>query len=246
MIVAMKKALQVLRLIFRIFTKQNYKEYLGFAQAGEDKVMRLLFYSLNIQNIRYLEIGTNDPVHFNNTYLFYLSGSSGVCIEANPKLVPAIKSARPGDICLNVGVAEKKSEPLDFYIFDGKDKAKGLSTFSKKEVEHVERVSDIRVSEIIKIPVITIDEVLAIHFPNPPDLISIDIEGLDFDIIKCIDLKSYRPKVFCVETVNFREFDNSMKRNKVTAHFKAYDYFAYAETGINTIFVDSLFYYDNI
>lgn len=246
MIAAMKKAFQVLRLIFRIFTKQNYKEFLGFAQAGEDKIIRLLFYSLKIQQISYLEIGTNDPVHFNNTYLFYLSGSRGVCIEANPKLVPAIKKARPGDICLNVGVAEKKSAPLDFYIFDGKDKAKGLSTFSQKEVEHVERVSDIRVSEVIKIPVITIDEVLAAHFPNPPDLVSIDIEGLDFAIIKCIDLKNYRPKVFCVETVNFQEFDNAVKRNEVTAHFKAYDYFVYAETGINTIFVDSLFYRDKI
>lgn len=246
MIVAMKKAFQVLRLIFRIFTKQHYKEYLGFAQAGEDKVIRLLFYSLNIQNIKYLEIGTNDPVHFNNTYLFYLSGSRGVCIEANPKLVPAIKKARPGDICLNVGIAEEKSAALDFYIFDGKDKAKGLSTFSKAEVEHVERVSDIRVAEVIKIPVITIEEVLTTYFPAPPDLISIDIEGLDFAIIKKIDLKNYRPRVFCVETVNFQEFENDTKRNEVTNHFKAYDYFVYAETGINTIFVDSLFYHTTI
>lgn len=237
-----KKGLQVGKLAFRIFSKHNYKEYLGFAQAGEDKVLRFLFYSLGIQNIRYLEIGTNHPVHYNNTYLFYLSGSRGVCIEANPELVPQIKQVRPGDICLNVGIAAVKSEPLDFYIFDGKDKAKGLSTFSKKEVEHVERVSQIRVAEIKKIPVITIDEVFASHFPSPPDLISIDIEGLDFDVIKCIDLEKYRPKVFCMETVNFNEFGDTTKRNEVTAYFKGHNYFAYAETGINTIFVDSIFY----
>ncbi len=32
-----------------------------------------------------------------------------------------------------------------------------------------------------------------------PDLVSIDVEGLDFDILKGFDLKKYRPKCFVLK-----------------------------------------------
>ena len=42
----------------------------SFSQAGEDRVVRYLFNSLNIWNPTYLDIGANYPVSGNNTYLF--------------------------------------------------------------------------------------------------------------------------------------------------------------------------------
>jgi hypothetical protein len=56
----------------------------SYSQAGEDKILRLMFQSFEKRNITYLDIGTNDPVSINNTYLFYLNGGGGVCVEPNP------------------------------------------------------------------------------------------------------------------------------------------------------------------
>jgi FkbM family methyltransferase len=236
----LRKIIQIAKLAVYIFTKKNYKDFIAFAQAGEDRILRLLFYTLGKSKITYLDIGTNHPIHFNNTFLFYVAGSRGVCVEANPNLIAEIKNKRPEDICLNIGIGKENAEALDFYIFDSSDEAKGLSTFSPEDVKHVESVSNIKVAEIKKIPVQNINEVFAKYFPKqPPDLISIDVEGLDFDIIKCIDLHNYRPCVFCVETVSFLSHGENVIKNEMKKHFNDHGYKVYAETGINTIFIDS-------
>ena len=54
---------------------------------------------------------------------------------------------------------------------------------------------------MIKRPLVNVNEVLARHFPaSGPDFVSIDVEGLDLDILKTLDFGRFRPKVFCVET----------------------------------------------
>jgi FkbM family methyltransferase len=216
-----------------------YNEYLSFAQAGEDKVVEFLFNSMGISRISYLEIGTNNPIHYNNTYLFYLKGSRGICVEANPTLVAAIKKHRPEDVCLNVGIGKETNSALEFYIFDDVDKDKGLSTFSKEEVNHIETTTHIKVAKVEKIPVITINEVLQNYFTTKaPDYISIDVEGLDLDILQTVDFSLYRPIAVCVETVNFTMNHKKVKRTDIIDFMLSKGYFVYADTGINSIFVD--------
>ncbi len=236
-----KKIKQLGKEALSIFGEKNfYKEYLSFAQAGEDKVVEFLFLSMGKQGISYLEIGTNHPVHFNNTYLFYHKGSRGVCVEPNPTLIPAIKKFRPEDVCLNVGVTGEKSEGLTFYIFDDADEAKGLSTFSKREVDHIESTTSIRVATTQKIAVITINEILNNHFSSKaPDFISIDVEGLDLEILQSIDFNTCRPIAICVETVNFTMNHKKLKQTDIIDFMRSNNYFVYADTGINSIFVDN-------
>lgn len=226
-----------------LFNTYQNKEHLTYAQAGEDKVIDFLFLSMGIPVITYLEIGTNDPVHYNNTYLFYLKGNRGVCVEPNPELIAKIKKHRPEDTCLNVGVAKEKSDALDFFIFDDMDKAKGLSTFSKQEVDFIESTTQIRVAKVEKIPVITVSEILRTYFNSKaPDLISIDVEGLDLDVLQSIDFNTYRPTAICVETVNFSMSHKRVKRTDIIDFMQTNNYFVYADTGINSIFADKVLF----
>jgi FkbM family methyltransferase len=226
-------------ILTNFFDKNFYNEHLSFAQAGEDKVIEFFFMTLGISIITYLEIGTNDPVHYNNTYLFYLKGSRGVCVEPNPALIANIRKFRPEDVCLNVGIAKERDEALDFYIFDDFDEAKGLSTFSKEVATHVESTTPIKVSCIKKIPVINVREVLDNYFATKaPDLISIDVEGLDLDVLQSFDFDSCRPTAICVETVNFTMNYKKIKRTDIIDFMLSNNYFVYADTGINSIFVD--------
>lgn len=217
---------------------KNYKEFISFAQAGEDRVLEFLFRSMGIGQISYLEIGTNNPIDINNTYLFYLGGSSGVCIEPNPNLIPKIKKHRPRDYCLNIGIAAEEGE-LDFYIFDEADAEKGLSTFSKKEAEHVHNTTTIKIKEVKKIPVTTVKKVIEKYFyGKAPSLISIDVEGLDLEILRSIDLHVVRPIAICVETVNFTQTHKKVKNTEIIQYMESQGYFVYADTGINSIFAD--------
>jgi FkbM family methyltransferase len=235
-----QKFWQFARVIFYIAKSKNYKEHLSFAQAGEDKILRFLFSSMGYKNISYLEIGTNNPIDINNTYLFYLGGSRGVCVEPNPMLISKIKKYRPEDICLNIGVGISNGDDLlDFYIFDESDPEKGLSTFSKQEAEFVQNTTHIKIAEVKRIPVTTINKILEENFGNKsPDFVSVDVEGLDLEILQSIDFMKYRPIAICVETVNFTINHKKIKNKNIIQFMETQGYFVYADTGINTIFAD--------
>jgi FkbM family methyltransferase len=241
----LKKGIRFIKLIGYIIRRAgNYKKYISYSQAGEDRVLKFLFESMGIKDISYLDIGTNNPVEINNTYYFYLSGSTGVCIEPNTALIPRIKKYRPLDICLNIGISPDGNEgELDLYVFDDADSEKGLSTFSFKEAKYVEDTTGIKIAETKKISVQPIMSVLTKYFPDKKiHLVSIDVEGLDLEILKTIDFNEYRPMVFCVETVNFTINHRKTKNTAISSLMESKGYFAYADTGINTIFADkSLF-----
>ncbi|MBK8609148.1 MAG: hypothetical protein IPL84_04185 [Chitinophagaceae bacterium] len=42
----------------------------SYSQAGEDAVIKFLFNDFGKRKIEYLDLGTNLPDHYNNTYLF--------------------------------------------------------------------------------------------------------------------------------------------------------------------------------
>ena len=195
---------------------------------------------MGINKISYLEIGTNNPIDINNTYLFYIGGSRGVCVEPNPSLIKNIKKYRPEDICLNVGVSPTGEDAeLDFYIFDESDSEKGLSTFSKTEAEHVQNTTHIKIAEVKKIPVVSFNSIIKKYFPTKaPDVVSIDVEGFDLEILKTIDFKVCRPVAFCVETVNFTTNHKKTKNRGIIDFMESQGYFMYADTGINSIFAD--------
>lgn len=64
-----------------------------FSQNGMDKKVKTLFDSIgrDISKIRYLDIGSNTWLLYNNSYMFYRAGANGVLVEANPDFVDEIK-----------------------------------------------------------------------------------------------------------------------------------------------------------
>jgi len=91
-----------------------------FAQGGMDLLIKDLFVrsGKNLSKIKYLELGVNNYSLYNNTYLFYKLGASGVLVEANPELHENIQKNRPRDILLRCGCASDGSqEQMMFYSF---------------------------------------------------------------------------------------------------------------------------------
>lgn len=211
----------------------------SYSQSGEDIIISDLFNRLRIKPLTYLDIGANDPVSLNNTFRLYQRGGSGVCVEPNPILCDKIRRKRKRDICLNAGVAFDEKREADFYVFS--QKFSGLNTFSKEEAdfweqEGNEEIGKHKVEKVVKMPLLNINELMAHYFRPHPNLVSIDVEGFDFQILKGIDFNRFKPEVFCIETLGFAEDNREIKKKDIIRFFLDRGYFVYADTYINTIF----------
>ena len=212
---------------------------LSYSQAGEDAILRYLFNDYGTKKISYLDIGTNVPNHGNNTYLFYENKSNGVCVEADSSLIDNIKKIRPKDIVINAGVSIGNETEADFYIFN----EPSINTFDKTEAEYRAGFGNYKIIRIAKVPLVTINSLIKNHFKNYPDLISLDIEGLDLDVLKSLDFILYPVPVICVETCKYSENHIRPKDLAIAEFMATKGYEVYADTYINTIFVNKTWFY---
>lgn len=211
----------------------------SYSQAGEDAILRFLFNDYGISRIQYLELGTNIPNYGNNTYLFYTKGSRGVCVEADSSLISQIKKIRPLDKIINAGVSVGGEKEADFYIFN----ASGISTFDKKEAEYRDSLGNYKIVRKVKVPLININDLIKNNFSEYPDLLSIDIEGLDFSVLKSLDFTNYPIPIICVETCTYSENHIRPKDWTIQEFMLSIGYEVYADTYINTIFVNKNWFY---
>ncbi|MCP3980403.1 MAG: FkbM family methyltransferase [bacterium] len=204
----------------------------SYAQSGEDLIADyLLRIVLQIPDPYYLDVGTNDPVDLNNTYLFYRAGGHGVCVEPDPLLAARIARARPRDRCLNLGVGEVSSDSARFWVMDPPT----LSTFSEEQVRELEGDSRYRVARTIDVPLLSLTDIIAEHCARCPQFVSIDVEGLDLDIVRGFDFDRFRPEVFCIESVTHVD---EIKIDELIRLMRDRGYVVYADTFINTLFVE--------
>ena len=102
---------------------------------------------------------------------------------------------------MNVGVGPE-SDMLTFYMIDDYS---GRNTFDKAVADKfVSDYPQFNIADTQKIHVVTLDSLY--EQMGIPDLLCIDIEGLDYD---ALEASSGRPKIICVENEGrTKEFDN--------------------------------------
>jgi hypothetical protein len=150
-----------------------------------------------------------------------------------------LKRIRKRDICLNAGIAFDHQKEAPFYEFPSQ--AHGLSTFSKKEADFWEttgneNIGKFKVAKVINMPLISINEVIRKYFKPFPNFISIDVEGLDLQILQTLDFTLYKPEVFCIECIRYSEGNKEQIDTKIIDFMMQNGYFIYADTHINSIF----------
>jgi FkbM family methyltransferase len=205
---------------------------LSYSQSGEDVICKMIFDFLQTSRPTYLDIGAYLPQAGSNTYLFYLHGARGVLVEPNIAMIPELKSHRPRDTVLNIGVGLKDEKEADYYCFA----IDQWNTFDREEAERRVKKTNVPILQVVKMPLRPVNQVIEEHFQGrAPDFISIDVEGLDVPIMKTLDFKQFRPKVICAETLVALSFDMD---SAMTEFLAQHDYVARAATFPNTIYVD--------
>jgi FkbM family methyltransferase len=201
----------------------------SFSQCGEDRIVAYIFERLGVPgvDIRYLDIGAAIATAHNNTYLFYLSGGSGVLLEADPKYEEEYQEIRPRDQFGQYAVVPEKlsdTGSIEFHLASDQ----GWSSVDLEHVKMAEKLGKGGIRETITVPTITIGALLEKYFKNETlHILSIDIEGIDNEVVRDIDFDVFRPRTIIME--NPDELTTELLISK--------SYQAYASTYINQIFV---------
>jgi FkbM family methyltransferase len=210
---------------------------LSYSQCGEDMIVRYVFTLRRIERPSYIDIGAHHPWFINNTAHFYERGCRGVNIDANPGSIAQFEATRPGDINLNVGVSDRVGEAEFFIMSDP-----GFSTFSKQEADNfVSKGHSVR--EIRRIKVFSVGEIVGKYAGGRfPDFLSLDVEGLELEILKGIEFSVSCPKVICVETAEYSPIGAGKKRSGLMEFIESKGYYLYADTNLNSIYVKQEFW----
>ncbi|MDO8843289.1 FkbM family methyltransferase [Methylicorpusculum sp.] len=198
------------------------------SQEGEDLVLAKIF------NARksgfYVDVGAHHPMRFSNTYKFYKRGWRGINIEPNPEVIGLFKKFRSRDINLNIGIGKKPSTLL-YYMFN----ESALNTFDEALAQKRLESIQYRLKETRHVPIERLDQVLA-RYKNEftqIDFMTIDVEGLDFEVLKSNDWVAYRPNWVLVEQLGLSDLSNM---DFEIHHFmKEKGYVLFAKT-FNTLF----------
>lgn len=207
----------------------------SFSQAGEDQIIRYLAFNI-LKNPKpsYLDIGTNHPYRSSNTFYFYTRGSRGVCIEPDEKFAKLIRKYRKGDVFIQGGVAAGNLNEAVLYAFPGEYCT--WNTFSEEEALKRQDESGVAFSKIEKVKLVNINDVMSKYFSPHPNIISLDVEGLDFDILQSIDFNRFRPEIICVESISFSVTNEEEKNKEMIDFVTSKGYVVFGDTHINTIF----------
>lgn len=217
-----------------MFKRLRKEAKISYSQCGEDLIVDFVLQQMKIARPTYLDIGAHHPVYLSNTFLFYERGCTGVCVEPDPALHSRIAKARKRDVCLNVGVGVGAIASAKFYVMTSRT----LNTFSRLEAERYESYGTQHIESILDIPLVQVEKIIHDNFPAGLNFVSLDVEGLDYEILKTFDLSRHRPEVFCIETITYTEDKTERKVGEIVEYMKNSGYMVYADTYINTIFVN--------
>ena len=204
----------------------------SFSQEGEDLVLNRLFE--NTLKGFYIDIGAHHPYRFSNTYLFYLKGWSGINIDAMPGSMKLFNSKRPLDINLEIPIYDKETT-LKFYQFD----EPALNGFSLELSKDRNINTKYKIINTIDLHAFPLCDILEKYLPpnlSTIDFMSVDVEGLDLEVLKSNNWNKFRPNILLVELLNSSL--DSIQQDPIYNFLLDKDYYVYSKCVKTIIFVN--------
>lgn len=216
-------SLSLVRKIFRIPVA------FSFSQGAEDII--LSYFQLPGPGT-YVDVGCNEPVRFSNTFNLYLQGWRGINIDANRDLIYECQKIRKKDISICAAVSDSERE-VTFH----KSKTSAVSTIDEDRLKDWEKLWTFAEEDKEKVVTKTLTSILDENLPagSQIDLLTIDVEGHDFMVLKGLDLTKYRPKVIIIE---IHSIDKIIETD-IYRYLSANDYSLMYYAVLNAYFVDN-------
>jgi FkbM family methyltransferase len=143
----------------------------SYSQNGEDTVLLSHLSGLSPDQGFYLDVGANHPTKISNTYALYRAGWGGIVVEPNRAFRKLYRTFRPRDLFINIGIARTAGVlPFHHHVWAV------LSGFAQQSVAGSRRVE--------MLPVLPLDALLPHCRPAQAFVLSIDVEGLNFEVLQ--------------------------------------------------------------
>jgi FkbM family methyltransferase len=184
---------------------------------------------------RFVEIGANDGDQHDHIKPFIKSNAwAGVMVEPVPYIFERLKrnySSTPGVMLENGAVAAQDGAMPFFHLRDATQDERdalpdwydGVGSFSREAVlQHRGEIPDVdeRIVES-EVAALTFASLCAKHDMDTVDLVVVDTEGHDWEIIRSIDLATYRPRLLIYEHFHLSPADRASCRERLeTAGFE--------------------------
>ncbi len=221
------RVINILKQIKEVYVKKHF--YKSFSQEGEDMILSRIIGEK--KDGFYVDVGAHHPKRFSNTYYFYKRGWKGINLDAMPGSMKLFQIIRSRDINLEIPISSNNEE-LTYYIFN----EPALNGFSKilSENRNIEG-NDYFIVDEIPLHTQTLTQILEVYLPinTTIDFLTIDVEGLDYEVLKSIDFQKYQPRLILVELLN-NNLEEVLKSN-VTLFLKSNGYSLHYKT-LNTAF----------
>jgi len=204
-----------------------------YSQCYEDMIIESLFKAAVIrgdikqEDLTYIDIGANHPIATSASYLFYKHyNMTGILVEANPDLIYELKTTRPKDTIIESAVVDNDNATVDFYI--GED-----TEVSGLLVNVIDEWKQLGHKQKITVPAIRINDVLK-QAQGKHIILTIDVEGYDYNIINDIDFNTYNPWLIQVEPSD-HIIPNNTKR--ITELLSKQGYTLISQTDVNSLYI---------
>ena len=179
---------------YYLFEKEKY-DFLQyhFSQEGED----IVFWKIINSQPKgfYVDVGAHHPQRLSNTHLLYLKGWRGINIDPLPGSKNIFDKIRPHDLNIECGISSRQGK-LMYYKFE----EPLLNTFSENlMLEYISKGNIMVDSQ--QINTFTLSSILNEQLPvgMKIDLLTVDVEGLDIEVLMSNDWAKFRPQYIIVE-----------------------------------------------
>ena len=180
-------------------------------------------------------MGAHHPTHYSNTYYFYLLGWNGVNIDARPGGMAPFRQQRSRDINVEAAIAGierdltfyEMSEPamsgFDQSLIDARLKGTGVKLLSKQVMKTRTLASVLNDS---------------IDSSRTIDFLTVDVEGLDLEVLMSNDWNRWRPKLVVAEDSSATSLDDAIQA-PISKLMRDLHYVPIAKAALSIFFADS-------
>ena len=172
----------------------------AFSCHGEDVLLAEIFSRLGITKGKYIEVGAFHPSIFSNTQHFYEMGWRGTLVEPNPFMAELLRQFRPDDSVMEV--ASGKGGHGELLMFSDWGSS---NTFDIQFANKIVEGQSVQIAKRVDVDFKTLTSIFEVHvkrFGSKVDFLSIDVEGMDLEVLASLDLSIFTPTLICIEDIS--------------------------------------------
>lgn len=203
-----------------------------FSECGQDKIIKDTFFK-NQEDGFFVEIGAFDGIEGSNCYHFEkFMNWKGIAIEASPTQFGKLKQNRNCQLH-NVALSSTKKEVEFFEVIEGFTQMSGINntnyqnSFNRIINKSKSTINKIKVNSTVFSEIIPNNQII--------DLLSIDIEGNEFEVLNSIDYDIYEIKVIILE-------NNIPEKLNYLNFFSKKNYSYYDRVGMDEIYYNNKYF----